>query len=49
MLKPYKTTIDRWLWPDVLKNHQTSVANAKKAVSDYKKAIGDPPPRVELM
>ncbi len=35
-LKPYKATIDRWLWPDVLKNQDTSVAKAKKAISDYK-------------
>ena len=30
VLKPYKTTIGRWLWPDVYKNQNTSVANAKK-------------------
>ena len=40
MLKPYRATIDRWLWPDVFKNQDTSVAKAKKAISDYKKAIG---------
>lgn len=32
VLKPYKATIDRWLWPDVFKNQDTSVAKAKKAV-----------------
>ena len=40
VLKPYKVTIDRWLWPDVFKNQDTSVAKAKKAIADYKKAIG---------
>jgi hypothetical protein len=40
VLKPYKVVIDRWLWPDVLKNQDTSVSKAKKAISDYKKAIG---------
>jgi len=40
VLKPYKATIDRWLWSDVLKNQDISVAKAKKALSDYKKAIG---------
>ena len=40
VLKPYKGTIDRWLWPDVFKNQNTSVANAKKAVADFKKAAG---------
>src|SRR5215472_8137395 len=42
VLNPYKVTIDRWLWPDVFKNQDTSVAKAKKAVADYKKAIGQP-------
>lgn len=34
VLKPYKITIDRWLWPDVFKNHDSSVSKAKKAISD---------------
>ena len=37
VLKPYKATIDRWLWLDVFKNQDTSVAKAKKAIADYKK------------
>lgn len=49
VLKPYKTTIDRWLWPDVFKNQDTSVSNAKKAISEYKKAIGQPEDLAELM
>lgn len=49
VLKPYKATIDRWLWPDVLKNQDTSVAKAKKAISDYKKAIGQSEGLAELM
>lgn len=49
VLKPYKVTIDRWLWPDVFKNQDTSVAKAKKAISDYKKAIGQPEGMAELM
>ena len=48
VLKPYKATIDRWLWPDVFKNQDSSVANAKKAISDYKKAIGHPTGIAEL-
>lgn len=42
VLKPFKVTIDRWLWPDAFKNQDTSVAKAKKAISEYKKAIGQP-------
>lgn len=48
-LKPYKQTIDRWLWPDVFKNQDTSVSKAKKAISDYKKALGLPDGLAELM
>lgn len=49
VLKPYKTTIDRWLWPDVFKNQDTSVAKAKKAITDYKKASGTADGLAELM
>jgi hypothetical protein len=49
VLKPYKATIDRWLWPDVFKNQDTSVAKAKKAISDYKKAVGQTEGLAELM
>jgi hypothetical protein len=40
VLKPYKATMARWLWPDMFKNQVTSVAKAKKAIADYKKAVG---------
>jgi hypothetical protein len=33
VLKPYKVTIDRWLWPDMFKNQDTSVAKAKKPIA----------------
>ena len=49
VLEPYKATIDRWLWPDVFKNQDTSVAKAKKAVADYKKASGTAEGLAELM
>src|SRR6204780_3786002 len=49
VLEPYKKTIDRWLWPDVLRNQDTSVSQAKQAISDYKKAVGDPEGVAELM
>ena len=49
VLKPYKVTIDRWLWPDVFKNQDTSIARAKKPIADYKKAIGQPEGLAELM
>jgi hypothetical protein len=49
VLKPYKETLDRWLWPDVLRNQDTSVAKAKQAISSYRKAVGEPAGLVELM
>lgn len=49
VLKPYKAIIDRWLWPDVFKNQDTSVAKAKKPITDYKKAIGQAEGLAELM
>jgi hypothetical protein len=49
VLEPYKKTIDRWLWPDVFRRQETSVSKAKQAISDYKKALGDPEGLAELM
>jgi hypothetical protein len=49
VLEPYKKIIDRWLWPDVLRRQDTSVSQAKRAISDYKKAVGDPDGLAELM
>lgn len=49
VLEPYKKTIDRWLWPDVFRNQDTSISKAKQAISDYKKAVGDPEGLTELM
>ncbi len=49
VLQPYKSTLDRWLWPDAFKNQDTSVAKAKKAIADYRKAVGQPDGLAELM
>jgi hypothetical protein len=49
VLEAYKETIDRWLWPDVLRKQDTSVAKAKQAISNYKKAVGDSAGMAELM
>jgi hypothetical protein len=42
VLEPYKSTIDRWVCPNVMRNQDISIAKVKKAISDYKKAIGRP-------
>src|ERR1039458_4836948 len=31
--EPYKKTIDRWLWPDLFRKQDTSVSQAKRAIS----------------
>jgi hypothetical protein len=49
VLESYKETIDRWLWPDVYRNQNTSVAKAKQAISEYKKAVGEPAGLADLM
>lgn len=49
VLKPYKEALDRWLWPDVLRNQDISVAKAKQAISNYRKAVGAPAGLAELM
>ena len=48
-LLPYKTSISRWLWPDISRAQDTSISKAKKAISDYKKAVGRPDELAELM
>ena len=49
LLKPYKGKLERWLWPDVLRNQDISVAKAKQAISSYRKAVGEPAGLAELM
>ena len=49
VLQPYKETLDRWLWPDVLRNQDTSVAKARQAISSYRKAVAEPAGLAELM
>jgi hypothetical protein len=48
-LKPYKETISRWISPDVYRDQRVSVSAAKKAISDYKRAVGHPKGMAELM
>ena len=46
-LEPYKGVIIRWINPPDFRN-PISVAKAKKAISDYKKALGQPEGLAEL-
>jgi hypothetical protein len=47
-LQPFKTSISRWISPDLMKGQSISVSKAKKAIADYKKAIGRPEGLAEL-
>ena len=47
-LTPYKKVISRWLYPDLIKGQDVSVAKAKKAITDYRKAVGRPEGMAEL-
>lgn len=40
VLEPYKANISRWVCPDVNRNQDYSVSKAKKAIFDYKNAVG---------
>ena len=47
-LEPYKARISHWISPDLMRNQAISISKAKKAISDYKKAIGRPEGMAEL-
>jgi len=47
-LGPYKAMISRWVNPDLMKDQPVSVSKAKKAIADYRKAIGRPEGLAEL-
>src|SRR3984957_20514752 len=49
VLEAYKETIDRWLSRDALRKQDTFVAQAKQAISNYKKAVGDSAGMAELI
>jgi hypothetical protein len=47
-LAPFKASISRWINPDLMRNQRVSVTNAKKAIANYKRAIGEPDGLAEL-
>jgi hypothetical protein len=47
-LQPFKVSISKWISPDLMKGQPISVSKAKKAIADYKKAIGHPNGMAEL-
>jgi hypothetical protein len=47
-LQPFKACISNWICPDLMNNQLVSVSKAKKAIADYKKAIGRPEGMAEL-
>jgi hypothetical protein len=47
-LQPFKASISNWICPDIMKNQPVSISKAKRAIADYKKAIGRPDGMAEL-
>jgi hypothetical protein len=47
-LQPFKVSISNWIYPDLAKSRPISISKAKKAIADYKKAIGRPDGMAEL-
>lgn len=48
-LGPYKETISDCMYPDVYSNKPVQVSKARRAISSYSKATGDPLGEAELM
>ncbi len=48
-LAPYKKTIDACMYPDVERNKPIQISKAKKAITSYSKAVGDPLGEIDLM
>ena len=48
VLEPYKAIISRWVCPDIFRNQDYSVSRAKRAISDYRKALGRAEDTAEL-
>jgi len=40
-IAPYKKVIEDCMFPDVIKNKPIQISTAKKAISEYSKAVGD--------
>ena len=47
-LAPYKAIISRWICPDLMSSQSVSISKAKKAIANYKRAIGDATGLTEL-
>ena len=44
----YKAIISRWICPDLVSSQSVSISKAKKAIANYKKAMGEPTGLAEL-
>lgn len=48
-LGPYKKTINECMYPDIYSKKPIQISKAKRAISSYSKAVGDPLGEAELM
>lgn len=46
---PYKKIIEECMYPDIYSNKSIQISKAKKAISNYSKAVNDPEGEAELM
>jgi hypothetical protein len=46
---PYKKIIEECMYPDIYSKKPIQISKAKKAISNYSKAVGDPEGEAELM
>jgi hypothetical protein len=49
LLQPYKNQIETHMCPDPYENEEVSISAARKAISEYRKATGDPLGTLDLM
>ncbi len=48
-LARYKAVITQYMYPDVFRQQPIQISKAKKAISEYRKAVRDVPGEIELM
>ena len=48
-LAPFKKRIEEALFPDIIRGHPIRISAARKALSDYRRAIGDPEGVLDLL
>jgi hypothetical protein len=48
-IQKYRQIIDKCMYPNADRGHPIQIAKAKKAIGEYRKAVGDPRGQIDLM